>query len=354
MRVAPSLALALLALTQSPAPERATWNTKRATWSDTSAAVYLERRAEWWMKWPPARRDRGTVCVSCHTTLPYALARSAIGGDASPVERRLFDSVTTRVRTWNDTVPYYANRQGDERKAAESRGTEAVLNALILASRDVRAGVLSSDARLAFERMWALQQTDGGWPWLRFGLNPWEGPQSAYFGAAMAALAVGSAPPVYRSTPGVDVRVRRLRSFLTANYSGQPLANRAVLLWAGSKLPGAVDGERMRAIAADLVRAQRRGGGWSTEAMQDPSPRTWFSGADGYATALAVLALMPTDARDAAQRGIEWLVRNQDASCGCWHAASLNATRDAGSDAAPFMSDAATGFAVLALNAYVR
>jgi hypothetical protein len=292
--------------------------------------------------------------VSCHTTLPYALARSAIGGAVSPVERRLFESVTTRVRTWNDIAPYYANRPGDDRKAAESRGTEAVLNALILVTRDARAGLLSRDARLAFDRMWELQDTSGAWPWLRFDLKPWEGPESAYFGAALAALAVGSAPPEYRSTPSIEARLQRLESFLALNYSRQPLANRAALLWAASKLPDLIDAGRRQALVSDLLRAQRRDGGWSLAALQTPSLRTWFAASDGYATALGALALMPTDARDASGRGVAWLASHQDSSCGCWHASSLNATRDAASDAAPFMTDAATGFAVLALNAYVR
>ncbi|HMD37182.1 MAG TPA: hypothetical protein VKH42_19540 [Vicinamibacterales bacterium] len=332
-----------------------TTNPSHRTENLSAAAAYLEQRTAWWEAWPAAQRDHGTVCVSCHTTLPFALARSAIGGNVSPVERRLFESVTMRVRTWNGVAPYYASRPGDGRKAAESRGTEAVLNALILADRDAREGVLSSDARTAFDRMWELQQADGAWPWLRFDLNPWEGPESAYFGAALAALAVGSAPASYRSTPAIDAHARRLRSFLAANYARQPLANRAAALWAASKLPDAIDGERRAALTTELARAQRRDGGWSLEALQAPSLRTWFSASHGYATALAALALMPTEARDTAARGVAWLARNQDASCGCWRAPSLNATRDPRSDAAPFMTDAATGFAVLALKAgYVR
>ena len=43
-----------------------------------AAAAYLDARAEWWSTWPNAARDRGTFCISCHTTLPYALARPAL------------------------------------------------------------------------------------------------------------------------------------------------------------------------------------------------------------------------------------------------------------------------------------
>ena len=43
-----------------------------------AAAAYLDARAEWWAAWPNAARDRGTFCISCHTTLPYALARPSM------------------------------------------------------------------------------------------------------------------------------------------------------------------------------------------------------------------------------------------------------------------------------------
>src|SRR5262245_56541995 len=151
-----------------------------STWSPTAAAAYLDRRTDWWMAWPQAARGRGTFCVSCHTALPYSLSRASLGqslADPAPSasERRLLDNVTRRVRLWNEIAPYYRDRAA---KAVESRGTEAVLNALILADQDARSGRLSADTRTAFEHMWELQETTGdragAWPWLQFGLSPWE------------------------------------------------------------------------------------------------------------------------------------------------------------------------------------
>src|SRR5438132_1143357 len=63
-------------------------------------------------------------------------------------------------------------------KTVESRGTESVLNALILSSNDAQPGELSNATRMALENMWAEQQTTGNrkgaWFWLRFANEPWE------------------------------------------------------------------------------------------------------------------------------------------------------------------------------------
>src|SRR5438552_3423851 len=63
-------------------------------WDARAAATHLDGRAAWWMGWAGARRDHDTFCVSCHTAMPYALARPALRsalGETGPsaTERKL-------------------------------------------------------------------------------------------------------------------------------------------------------------------------------------------------------------------------------------------------------------------------
>ena len=72
-------------------------------WDADAAAAYLDQRVDWWSGWEPAARERGTFCVSCHTTGPYGLARpmlrpTARAGEASRPERALLEADTSRKR----------------------------------------------------------------------------------------------------------------------------------------------------------------------------------------------------------------------------------------------------------------
>ena len=82
------------------------------SYNGKAAATYLDSRMTWWTTWPVSARDHGTFCVSCHTVLPYAMARPALRktlAETSPSapEHKLLDNVTKRVRMWHDLEPFY-------------------------------------------------------------------------------------------------------------------------------------------------------------------------------------------------------------------------------------------------------
>ena len=88
-------------------------------------------------------------------------------------------------------------------------------------------------------------------------------------------------------------------------------------------------------------------GGWK---RKDNTPLDTRS--DGYATGLVAFALEQAGAPHAQaelKRALVWLSQNQNQSDGRWAAFSLNKQRELSSDAGRFMSDAATAYAVLAL-----
>ena len=107
----------------------------------------------------------------------------------------------------------------------------------------------------------------GGWAWLRFGLEPWEGAKSAYFGAALAAVAVGTAPGDYASNPEIQKNLELLRTYLTKEAGDQPALNKMMLLWAASKLPGVLSAPERDAVATEVLAKQRSDGGWSTASL---------------------------------------------------------------------------------------
>jgi squalene-hopene/tetraprenyl-beta-curcumene cyclase len=334
------------------------------SWDPRAAAVYLDSRAEWWMSWPNAARDRGTFCVSCHTAVPYALARPALRTimgerERTATEAKLLANVATRVNQWNEVAPFYPDQSRGLPKTSESRGTEAILNALILSTRDAETGRFGEDTRAAFRNMWALQMKtgdlSGAWAWLDFHYEPWESHDAPYFGAALAAVAIGTAPGGYASDAEIKDNLKSLRDFSQREYEHQPLFNRLMLLWASGRLPQLLTAEQRQSILDATFHEQHADGGWSLASLgawKRLDGTTIDTRSDGYATAVATLACQRAgiSARDERiARALDWLNRNQVRGTGQWIASSLNKERDPATDIGKFMSDAATAFAVMAL-----
>jgi squalene-hopene/tetraprenyl-beta-curcumene cyclase len=338
--------------------------TMPAGWSQAAAAKYLDGRQIWWQGWKVSQRDHATVCVSCHTVLPYALSRSSLRGSlgetaVSQPERTMLDYVARRVTLWDQLEPYYHTGIDGPLKTPESRGTESVLNALVLATYDMPHHHMTAIERTAFDEAWALQiktgKLAGAWDWLNFKLAPWESNESQYYGAVLAAVAVGRAPDNYRDDPAIQGNLKLLRGYLRREYATQPLINKIYLLWASARMPGLLTSSDRAALLRAILAKQQADGGWSltdlgTWKREDKTALETKS--DGYATGLTILALEQSGlGRNLPQtkRGLTWLAQNQNPDEGKWPAWSVNLKRDPDSYIGHFMNDAATGFAVLAL-----
>jgi squalene-hopene/tetraprenyl-beta-curcumene cyclase len=333
-------------------------------WSPKAAAAYLDGRATWWASWTGAARDNETFCISCHTTAPFALGRPALHAalgeqSPSPAEQKVYDNLVKRVRMWKQVEPFYPDQTRGLPKTSESRGTESILNSLALVWRDAPTGHISPDARLALDNMWALQihtgDMKGAWAWLQFHNAPFEG-DSQFWGNTLAAIAIGTAPGNYKSEPAIQSGLKELRDYLVKNMDGQTPADRVALLWASAKLPDLLTAAQQKTIIDETLAKQREDGGFSLSTLvgswkrKDNTPLD--SASDGYATGLIAFTfeqLNSPQTQPSLKRAITWLGRNQNAADGRWPASSLNKERPLDSDAGRFMSDAATAYAVLAL-----
>ena len=302
-----------------------------ADWNPRLAAQYMDSRQKEWFVWPRANAA-AKPCVSCHTGVTYLLARPALGkalGEETPTvyETGLLASLRSRM-------------DQKEPAAGPGLGVESILAARFLATGE------------AFERMWALQIREGAakgaWNWFSLERDPWEMPESRFYGAALAAMAV---PARDHGRP----EARELVAYLHREQAAQPLHNRLMLLWASAGFPEALPAAVRRALVEEVRKKQQADGSWTMDALgpfqaHAKAPRD--PGGNAYATAFAAYVMeqaagVAADSKLA--RALAWLRAHQDPERGCWQAVSMNERYEPGSMQSKFMTDAATSFAVLAL-----
>ena len=354
------------------------------SWDREGAAKYLDERMDVWFANGKKLHtgEAVTVCVSCHTTVPYVLARPVLRqsmrlSDLTPQESRIVTEATKRVESYEAHQLLYDHT---ESKKTESRGTEAVLNALILARADAAQSRRepSAPTQKALKQLWATQRPDGAWEWLDFGLEPFETVDGAYFGATLAALAVGSVSESFSSHDTETLAgLRKMRGYLKERYAAQSLFNRSWLLIASTRLNDLLANKQRADLIAEIQARQRDDGGWSLDSLgswkwsKSAAPfrppgttdTSLLTKSDGYGTGLMVYALrkagLPVN-HPGVSSGLKWLVANQqqfqvgEHSWHAWRTHSLNFDREHGGDKGEpwrrmFMSDSATAFAVLAL-----
>ena len=312
-------------------------------WDPALAARYLDARQEAWFAWPRAASPDGP-CISCHTGMPYLLARPAL-------RRVLHETAPTMYET--GLLHRLDSRAGKEPVDGLQR-TNTIFEALFVTDIDKK--------RQAFDQLWALQKADGplkgAWQWFAADLDPWETPAQIPYGAALGALAIGSAPASIRDTPDAQARIRSLVAYLNDDLQSRALHARLAMLWASTKLPQVMDDRTRRATIDEILAKQQADGGWTLESLgpwtdHPAAPPSLTPGASHpYATALTAYVLKLAGgkaARKQTDRALDWLKAHQDRQTGAWPAMSMNKKYPAGSMEEKFLQDAATAFAVLAL-----
>ena len=301
-------------------------------WSPRLAADYLDSRQKEWFAWPRANGG-AKPCISCHTGLPYLLARPAL-------RKRLGETEPTQYET--GLLESLRSRLEKKEPNSESLGVESIMAALFLRTP------------AAYERMWGLQLREGaaagGFKWFNTDLDPWEEPESPLFGAALASIAVREAPAEYRNQPEVRERAVALMVYLNGSHEPQPLQNRLAVAWA-------TNDEKLRTkTIAEVLAKQLPDGGWSMDSLgpwkMHPKAPPASQGSNPYATAFTALVLMRTGtaATDPKiERALAWLRAHQDREHGYWSADSMNKQYEPDSMEIRFMRDASTGWASLAL-----
>jgi len=300
-----------------------------------------------------------------------SLGRELHETDMPAPEKVMMDSVEKRVSQWQEMTPFYTDAAYGPGKTAESHATEAVLNAVILASYDAQQGHLRPITETAFDHAWALQEKTGenagGWKWQDFDLAPWESAESGYQGAALLMLAIKNAPDRYASEPRNHEPLELLQEYLQKHYASQPLLNQLYILWLSAKVPGLMTATQRKVLLESVRNCQQADGGWTLSSL-DPQNQSGISQwqrlkeqlvdmtkplvSDGYATALVAMALEESGVSrqdKVLNSGLGWLEGHQE-NDGSWRSYSLNTRRDPQSDIGRFMSDAATAYAVMALD----
>lgn len=294
---------------------------------------------------------RERKCGTCHTNYPYLMARPVLidKDRPAPIHDEIRQFFENRVANWDDA------------KTKPRWDAEVVATAVCLAINDANStGKLHPLTRQALDRMWTVQQKNGGFEWLKCKWPPME--HDDYFGACFAAVGVAAAPGDYAKSDNAQAGIAKLREYFK-NNPPPDLHHKAMLLWAGqgSKLdgPGAgfapgspllTDVERA-AVIKELFAVQNEDGGWSLPALGYLKRRDGSANdakvSDGYGTGYVIFMLRQANVPagdERIQRGVAWLKTHQRES-GRWFTRSVN------NDKAHYITNAGTSYAVLALRA---
>ncbi len=330
--------LALLAISTSraaeppakPGPNSATEPFAEGFSIDRGARFLDAVSADW---------TRQRKCGTCHTNYAYMMSRPLVKGVDAPELAEVRAFFEGRVAGWDKA----------EKSAKPQFDAEVVATAAALALNDAATtGKLHPLTRAALDRAWTIQRGDGAWEWIKSDWPPSE--HDDYYGAVLAAVAVGHAPDDYRDTEAARRGLDKLRGYLRSTPAPD-MHHKAMLLWASTKLDGLMTPADRDSTVKDLLALQRPDGGWSLPSLGDwkrhdgtPNDKAGAP-SDGYGTGYVIFVLrqagVPADA-EPIRRGIAWLKTHQRAS-GRWF------TRSLGNDKHHYITHAGTAFALMAL-----
>lgn len=312
---------------QAPAPNKSD-EPLAAAYSLEKAAEFLDASSLSWQK----QRQ----CFTCHTNYAFLYARPQIDatGPAHQAVRKFAEELVEK--RWVEKGPRW--------------DAEVIATGAALAFNDAAtSGKLHPVTLKALDKMWTLQQADGGWKWLKCNWPPME--SDDHYGACLAAVAVMVAPENYRQTPAAQAGIAKLKGYLAKNPP-PTLHHSAMLLWASSYGEEFLTAEQKQKTIDELAALQQPDGGWTLPSLgaalwkrDDGSEQSKES--DGYGTGFVVYVLRQSGipANDARlQKGIAWLKKNQRES-GRWFTRSLK------KDGHHFITHAGTAFAVMAIQA---
>lgn len=277
-------------------------------------------------------------CFTCHTNYAYLYARPMVDAKAEAhAEIRRHAEALVRD-TWPKKGPRW--------------DAEVICAASALAFNDAHTtGKLHPTTRVALDRMWTVQQKDGGFKWLKCDWPPME--SDDHYGVTLAAIAVGVAPDGYAKTDAAVKGMEGIRSYL--RKSAPPmLHHQAMMLWAASYFPDLVAKKEKQDTIKALFDLQRPDGGWAVASLGN-----WKRGdadtqdnksSDGYGTGFVLYVLHRTGVKGDDTRiakGVTWLKENQRES-GRWFSRSLFR------DNKHYLSHAGTAFAVMALKSWEK
>lgn len=312
----------------------------RATPDEALLGTYNENKAQSFLDDTSLKWARQNSCGTCHTTIPYLMARPLIGGAE---DRKAWDEVR------QDVAKFAFGRIG---KHADDAAFITGTTVAALAVGDAHSGrPLQSDTRALFTYMWESQTPAGNWVTPQKGMLPFLERDPRYV-AFMVALAIGCAPSLTHEEPAAKSALSKLQAFIR-NNPPDSVHDKAVLLWASVRTPGLLTPEEQGDYAHSILALQKSDGGWSLPSLgewprRDGAPNDPHGDSDGYATSLAALALCQHGygIKDApVKQAMTWIQQHQRVS-GRWYTRSLYSDRFQN-----YLSNMGTAYAIMALDA---